>query len=562
MLWVGVIGLTMLAGCTFPQTPTPLPICDSTHLQPAMVTSPLPDEVLTTYSPTITWAYPDSTCRPARYRIHLERGPVFTTLYDVEVSGTTTSWTPPQPLPPLSTFRLGVYPESATGSRVGGLVFVFFTGPLCDDPDHLLAPRLLSPLGTAYDPRGEEGLRWEYPGDCLPPSYRIDVSTSADFRDIGLNGGTGTPGTVWSPHPNLTACQQYYWRVAAVMDTSDGRTVLGPYSEVGTFIAVPAGSQCGPPAERGAITGMVWHDLCALPDGPLPDPLPQGCVPTADGSAHADGVYQPGEPGIAGVEVGLHANNDCNSPPSALAVTDANGRFHFDNLAPGGYCLTVDALATVNSPILIPGEWTFPAGAGHVATQTTSVGANETATVNFGWDYQFLPPYESPTMTPMPIVTLPPTPTFAPPPPTPTPPLMPSPRPSPTPDTVRPQVWGVTASEEVIKWPECEPSAVRFTAHATDAGGLVEVEILYRVVRGGVEGQWEGKQMSLQQGNLYAGTLTAADLPLSLDPPVNASSAAYLEYYIIAEDHASNLGQAPSGGQGYRLPVVLCTVVR
>jgi len=180
-------------------------------------------------------------------------------------------------------------------------------------------------------------------------------------------------------------------------------------------------------------------------------------------------------------------------------------------------------------------------------------------------------PTAIPTSTPMPptatFTLLPPTVTFTPSPLPPTAtPLLPTstpvPSPTPTSDTVRPQVWGVTASEEEIKWPECEPSSVRFTAHASDAGGVVRVTLLYRVVRGGTEGQWIDKTMPLQQGNLYAVTFTAEELEQSLDPPVNASSSAYMEYYITAEDQAGNLGQAPHGGQGYRLPIVLCTVPR
>ena len=63
------------------------------------------------------------------------------------------------------------------------------------------------------------------------------------------------------------------------------------------------------PASAGAasIQGLVWHDVCAVAGGEGGSPaVPSaGCVPAAGGGYRANGLLEPGEPGIAGVEVAL-----------------------------------------------------------------------------------------------------------------------------------------------------------------------------------------------------------------------------------------------------------------
>jgi hypothetical protein len=136
-----------------------------------------------------------------------------------------------------------------------------------------------------------------------------------------------------------------------------------------------------------SISGMVWNDECEVPfeSG---SPLPAGCVDTGDPNLGigANGVLDAGEMGIEGLYVAL-GEGACPSPGLVEAVTGVDGSYSFVGLAPGTYCISVDALSEDNSLMLIPGGWTAPAR--EVGEQTVTVAAGESKTnVNFGWDYQ------------------------------------------------------------------------------------------------------------------------------------------------------------------------------
>lgn len=149
------------------------------------------------------------------------------------------------------------------------------------------------------------------------------------------------------------------------------------------------------PAETGTlkITGTVWHDLCAVPDGNLPDPLSIGCTLNGLGGAHANGIWEADEPGIPDITVILYANG-CSGNPVASATTDASGAYFFSGLSPMKYCITVDGSTSPNNKILIPGEWTYPVSNTPLTVFTEDlVSGVNSAPINFGWDYQFLPIY-------------------------------------------------------------------------------------------------------------------------------------------------------------------------
>lgn len=138
------------------------------------------------------------------------------------------------------------------------------------------------------------------------------------------------------------------------------------------------------------ISGLVWHDLCAVAggEGDVPAIPSAGCVAAADGQTFAaNGRLDAGEPGLEGVLVTL-GEGTCPATSTAMtATTDADGDYLFEELAAGDYCVTIDPLAEENS-FLLPGDWTFP-GIGETAV-TLADGEIKTD-VNFGWDYQFLP---------------------------------------------------------------------------------------------------------------------------------------------------------------------------
>jgi hypothetical protein len=167
---------------------------------------------------------------------------------------------------------------------------------------------------------------------------------------------------------------------------------LGAYEFTGGGPPPPA---TGTPS---SLTGTVWHDLCAVPElGPIPDPPPEGCVLAGGGGLEANGIYEPGEPGIAGVEV-LLGRGSCSAQGSTSSeISTADGSFQFEIQPPtaGTYCLSIDPLSPPNDSILIPGGFSNPSS-GQI--EFTLSQGEDLSDLNFGWDYQFLPTYDMPNL--------------------------------------------------------------------------------------------------------------------------------------------------------------------
>jgi hypothetical protein len=143
------------------------------------------------------------------------------------------------------------------------------------------------------------------------------------------------------------------------------------------------------PAATGTdtLTGIVWHDLCAV-SGEEDEEPGLGCVSTTDGEIQADGTWED-EPGIEGVQVSL-GNGECPTEAVDVVVTDSEGRYTFNDLDPGTYCVFIDVVEEGNQEILIPGQWTAPEDGALGVTVTVSEG-EPLEPIDFGWDYQFLP---------------------------------------------------------------------------------------------------------------------------------------------------------------------------
>jgi len=160
-------------------------------------------------------------------------------------------------------------------------------------------------------------------------------------------------------------------------------------------VAVTATAVPSTPVAAAVIDGLIWHDLCqaGVHGRPGPAAPPSGCVPAASGGYQANGLRETGEPGLANVRVVL-GRGACDTAVSFAQTTSGNaGQFRFSELAPGQYCLTVNALWPENAHLL-PGGWTYPAGYENDAAlhiPITLPGVVETSTVQIGWDYQFLP---------------------------------------------------------------------------------------------------------------------------------------------------------------------------
>ncbi len=151
-------------------------------------------------------------------------------------------------------------------------------------------------------------------------------------------------------------------------------------------------------AARPAISGFVWHDLCAQTGAAVDSNTSPaaGCVANVEGTAlQADGVHEATEPGIPGVEVSLLAG-DCTaaSPGDEVTVTtDESGAYRFEGITPDTYCVFLDTAAEANAAVLEEGVITFPSSNG-VPTNSITVVLQEGAPledIDFGYDFRFLP---------------------------------------------------------------------------------------------------------------------------------------------------------------------------
>lgn len=395
-----VIVMVNLMGCNMPQ-----PTCPTDSLQEVTLLSPAQVSVVDTLNPTLEWSYPSSECTPAGYAITLWEGPVLVTNLGGGTGNPSTSWGPGSPLQPGKQYRWTVAPINGTTLGPASSTGIFFTGPICTAAE-LIAPIQLEPADGAIFNQTTDLLWWDYTAGCTPTGYQADVATDPTFASgLLAPGPIDIPLTRLSLGDPLVECQTYYWRVAA----RNGATV-GPYSPTRSFVADTTGT-CGggggTPPDSASISGIVWHDICALPDGPLPDPLSAGCVEDGAGSARANGIREEGEPGIAGVQVDLYYGGcDIGGTIDASVLTDADGRYIFDGLTSfGEFCVAVNPVTSPNDAILLPGEWTYPDLVTPEGVAYQSFGGIESGVhvdiIDFGWDYQFLPAFNDPTPTPV-----------------------------------------------------------------------------------------------------------------------------------------------------------------
>jgi len=159
------------------------------------------------------------------------------------------------------------------------------------------------------------------------------------------------------------------------------------------------------------ISGLVWHDLCAVGGGEGGAALTptDGCKSVGN-SYQANGLLETGEPGLGGVLVRL-GEGSCPVIGRAETKTHSDGSFSFADLKPGVYCVSIEPLDPQNVPLLIPGDWSFPSeskGKGLASFSITLTSGEDKRDLNFGWDYQFLP---TPPQIPTPTASVTPTPT-------------------------------------------------------------------------------------------------------------------------------------------------------
>ena len=152
----------------------------------------------------------------------------------------------------------------------------------------------------------------DYDGDGVPEQTQVlDRLAVGRFRDVGDNDNSGAIVRASGP-------------VAVAWGADGDQTASNPCIDAGYTILPIA-------ALVGGIGDRVWNDV----DG--------------------DGIQDPGEPGIVGVQVCLTSVDgiDIGGSPSAESVcdvTDANGRYLFQGLPPGRFQVAV-------TPATIPPGW-------------------------------------------------------------------------------------------------------------------------------------------------------------------------------------------------------------
>jgi len=200
-----VAALFLLSACVpataTPTTEPPMGPCPPEYLVQPELTSPANGAIVDSLTPALSWVFPPviypfgsstDTCMPEGYNIELSTGPFYTDNLGGATSGSTNTFTPYNDLEPGKTYRWGVQGISyGVFGPFEGYRY-FYTGEACD-PAAFVAAELLSPSDHEMVNELNPTLAWDYPGDCLPPGYRIDLSTESAFADTSLAGGTGNP---------------------------------------------------------------------------------------------------------------------------------------------------------------------------------------------------------------------------------------------------------------------------------------------------------------------------------------------------------------------------------
>ncbi len=243
----------------------------------------------------------------------------------------------------------------------------------------------------------------------------LNDSCSAVDRIVKERNGNSFQVTIFAKRTGDQVCAQAVYPFQELVDLEVLGLPAGTYSVdvngVQDQFVLLADNQ--PIDTTASISGVIWHDLCALAVDERGNPAQAtpGCIKINDTTYEGNGVLESGEPGIEGVRVNLGIGV-CPASGSASVLTNSDGAFAFASLAPGTYCVSIDPLEGQNASVLVPGGWTSPARAADIAANTITLQAAEARTrVDFGWDYQFKPePPLLPTATPPPTPTPRPTP--------------------------------------------------------------------------------------------------------------------------------------------------------
>ncbi len=299
--------------------------------------------------------------------------------------------------------------------------------------------------------------------DGMLPTFDLDGTGSANTASVSLGDneanldvdfgytGTGTIGdTIWYDFDGDGVEDPDEAGIPGITVTLTGDLDNdGIADDILTVTTDENGTYSFPNLPAGDFTIAV--DPTDLPGGMIPTGDPDGAldnttlVPLAAGETNldqdfgytgtgsvgdqlwndidGDGVQDPGEPGLPGVEITIGVDLDGDGTPdfTTSTTTDASGGYIFDNLPAGSHGVSVDP-ATL-PPGIRP---SFDPDGTLDNTFQVNLGPGETIdSVDFGYRYP-PPPVTPPPVIPPPLTVTPPVPPVPPVPPMPTEPVEPA----------------------------------------------------------------------------------------------------------------------------------------
>jgi inhibitor of cysteine peptidase len=226
-----------------------------------------------------------------------------------------------------------------------------------------------------------------------------DGCTTVDTVSVTREGDLFT-GVISTVRPGAAVCTELlvpFERVVAldVLGLAAGNYRVSINGVEAAFDLAVDNVEPTPTPQDGAtasIQGALWHDLCGFAGGTeaQPEVVSDGCVQSSPYGYIGNGVLDAGERGIEGIVISI-GKGPCPQQAEINAVSDLEGGFTFSGLSSGTYCVFVDPLGASNRPKLIPGRWTAPEVDQAFAEVTVGIGETVSG-VNFGWDYDLLPP--------------------------------------------------------------------------------------------------------------------------------------------------------------------------
>ena len=184
--------------------------------------APVQYGIVSTLLPDLEWVYPGS-CEPGSYTIHLSD--VFD-MSDTSLFGGTgtpaTSWSPGVPLQPATQYWWQVAGWIGASTGPFSPKKTFLTGPECASISEIGVPDLISPADGATVDTGRGWLYFSHSSSgCVPDGYFVDLQTVSDFSGTNELGEVTSPGT-FIVTDTLSDCTTYYWRMAAIQDSTHG----------------------------------------------------------------------------------------------------------------------------------------------------------------------------------------------------------------------------------------------------------------------------------------------------------------------------------------------------